>query len=177
MSIHFRSKTRTANPLPQWILTAVTAHSNRGDAKNQAGPGDRLPTLSCKLIIKSQGWFTPMWSTGEHLYVYRPNRKQTNQPVVTSAGCCNIYPKWELVLQDFSNPKLPKNQKVSYGVPMYHFTAERTGRVGGKKNKAKIFHCNSRGRSSKPMHSSPLKIKRVTEQLQALVTLWSTFSA
>lgn len=127
ISIHFRPRTRIANPLPQWALTGTTAHSNRGDAEKQTGPGGRLPTLSWELIMKKQGWLTQMWSTGKHIYIYLPNRTQTNPPVVTSARCCNIYPKCELVIQDFSRPNLSQNQKVSYGVPLYHFRAERQG--------------------------------------------------
>lgn len=68
-----------------------------------------------------------MWSTGKHVYIYLPNRKQTNPPVVTSAMCPTIYLKYELLLQDFSSPTLPENQKMSYGVPLYHFRAERWG--------------------------------------------------
>lgn len=89
ISIHFRPRTRIANPLPQWALSGITAHSNKGDAKNQTASRDKLPTLSWETIIKKQGILFHA-NVKQRKCIYLSTRQKTS-PVVTSAGCCNVY--------------------------------------------------------------------------------------
>lgn len=153
ISIHFRPRTRIANPLPQWALSGITAHSNKGEAKHQTSPGDKLPTLSWETIIKKQGILFHA-NVGQRKCMYLSTTQKTC-PVVTSAGCCNIYLRcltlWPCIIENWE-----------------------TGRAGGE-NTAKVFHHNPWRRSSKLMQSLYLKIKRPL--LKTLVIIWSIFPA
>lgn len=112
ISIHFRPRTRIANPLPQWALSGITAHSNKGDAKHQTGPGDKLPTLSWETIIKKQG------------ILFHANVEQRKCMYVSIYHTENIpcsHISWWL-------QHLPE---VSYAVALYHWELrDREGKMG-----------------------------------------------
>lgn len=149
ISIHFRPRTRIANPLPQWALSGITAHSNKGDAKHQTGPGDKLPTLSWETIIKKQGILVHA-NVEQRKCMYLPTTQKTS-PVVTSAGCCNIYLRslmlWPCIIENWE-----------------------TGRAGGE-NTAKVFHTTPEEEAASSCSPYTLKSK----DPQSYWRLWSLF--
>lgn len=149
ISIHFRPRTRIANPLPQWALSGITAHSNKGDAKNQTASRDKLPTLSWETIIKKQGILFHA-NVKQRKCIYLSTRQKTF-PVVTSAGCCNVYLR-------------------CHAVALYHLRAERKG---GKEGRTEQRFSTTTPEEEAESPCSPYTLK--SKDPKSYWRLWSLF--